>query len=160
MEGLDTLLLLRGMERIVIATGGIVALLLGALLFRWGVSGSASLKARREETELQLINASPGIFFALFGAVILVWGLANPFSYDLPPRQGADSSATAAAGPPATESPGGRVVYGDEVDRLEGLIEDLLRLDPSQSERLAAQVEYLQARARELRQGLADAEGR
>ena len=145
MEGLDMLLFFRGLERLIISVGGLFA-----LLFRWGVSGAASLKAQHDKTKLQLLNAAPGAFFALFGCAVLIWGLNRPFDYQLP----------ASANP--VNGPGGmQVTYANEQADIDRLLENLLRLDSSLAEgRLKTRLEAIQRQARALRESLRAAETR
>ena len=146
MNGLDALLFARGLERVVIAAGGITAIVLGALLFRWGVSGTASLKVQRDQLKVQLLNAAPGVFFSLFGAGVLVWSLSNPLGYYPPPPPG---------------SSGMQVTHGNSRQAIDNLLEDLLRLDAAMAgSPLKAQLERIQVRARTLRRALENAESR
>lgn len=65
----------RGLERIIIQLGGITLVILGFLLYKWGVTGKASLSVERSGVRFQLLNGAPGLFFALFGAAILCLGI-------------------------------------------------------------------------------------
>lgn len=75
MDVIQTLVMFRGIERLIILLGAISTIILGALVFRWGVSGKASLIAEAKEFKFQLVNASPGILLALFGTVVLGYAL-------------------------------------------------------------------------------------
>lgn len=72
-----TLAIFRGLERLFVVLGAFGAIYLGAMLFKWGVSGQASIRVRHDESRLQLENAAPGIFFCLFGAAVLCFALFN-----------------------------------------------------------------------------------
>jgi len=150
VDGLEALLFARGLERVAIVLGGITAIVLGALLFRWGVSGAASLKVQHDQLKVQLLNAAPGVFFAFFGAGVLLWGLNNPLDYQLP---------AAETGGEGAAYQGLQLTYGASRQAINSLLDDLLRLDPGMAEpRLKAQLEQIQVRARTLRRALDDAE--
>ena len=147
MEAIDTLILIRGLERLLTVVAGIVALVLAALLYRWGVSGEASLSLQQDKNKLQLANASPGILFALFGAVLLGWGLFRPLIIereDIKPLADAEQ---------AVASPGQRlrIEYADQSDPLREFLEKARgsnpELDPDQVRR---QLEALKSQAGEL----------
>jgi hypothetical protein len=140
-ELLDSILLFRGIERMLVVLGGIASILVGAVLYKWGVAGEASLKLERDQVKFQLINASPGIFFALFGAAILVWSLVQPFSYKV------------ASGPASHTSERGdvEIVYAQSVERLEGFLQKVAGVDPTLDKPLLRrQLENLKAEAGQL----------
>lgn len=66
---------MRGIERIIIQLGALLLILLGVLLFKWGISGNASLILEKKGFKFQLLNGTPGLFLALFGLVVLVTGI-------------------------------------------------------------------------------------
>ncbi len=61
----------RALERVAIIASGFSLVYFGYKLFISGVSGEASLKAKRGDGGLELVNAAPGIFFALFGVLLI-----------------------------------------------------------------------------------------
>ena len=73
----ENIILIRGIERIIIQFGGLLLIFLGVLLFKWGVSGNASLILEKKGFKFQLLNGAPGLFFALFGLVILFTGISG-----------------------------------------------------------------------------------
>lgn len=79
MELLDSLVFFRGLERLMVVAGGIVSIVCGMFLFKWGVGGEAKLLVRHKETQAQWVNATPGGIVILFGIAVLVvntvWGL-------------------------------------------------------------------------------------
>ena len=140
MESLDTLILIRGLERLLATGGGIVALILGALLFRWGVSGEASLVAQHDQTKLQLTNASPGILVALFGALLLGSSLFSPLRID-----------PAAAASVAQAAQSVRIAYSEDESPLRAFLEQAMATDPSLPPRdLQAQLRNIAREARQV----------
>jgi hypothetical protein len=150
MEILDTLVFFRGLERILASVAGIVALVLAALLYRWGVSGEASLSLEQDKTKLQLANASPGILFALFGAVLLGWSLFKPLK--IQQQELAPVAETAkAVEVSATRTAGLSIEYGDETDALRLFLEEAMGSDPDQTpEEVRAQLRAIKSKARDL----------
>lgn len=73
---MDYLLYIRGAERLLVASSGLVSLVLGYGLFRLtytrGARSEAEMVAKGGGFELSIKNAWPGVFFAAFGMVILV----------------------------------------------------------------------------------------
>ena len=69
---------LRMMERIIIAIGGIISIVLGYRLFRLvptnNVSGGVLKGAL---LTISLSKVGPGVFFAAFGAFILIYGITT-----------------------------------------------------------------------------------
>jgi hypothetical protein len=121
IELLEQGLWMRGLERLLVVAGGIAAIVIGALLYRWGVGGQASLSVEHDRLKMQLLNASPGLFFGLFGSAILIWSLVSPFSY----RPLANDSDTPLPGK------GPQVVYGARADALQRLAEAAADADPT-----------------------------
>ncbi len=111
-EVLENAVLFRGIERSLVVIGGIACIVVGAILYKWGVAGDASLKLEQDKLKFQLLNASPGLFFGLFGVAVLLYSLANPFSYKPPAPTGGSS-------PP---SAGAELNYARRVGRLEGFL--------------------------------------
>jgi hypothetical protein len=141
IELLEQGLWMRGLERLLVVAGGITAIVVGALLYRWGVGGQASLSVEHDRLKMQLLNASPGLFFGLFGSAILIWSLVSPLRYTSP----ADGS-----GAPATET-GPQVVYGARADALQRLAEAAADADPTlDAPLLRRQLQELKDRARDL----------
>lgn len=71
MEPLVSLLFIRAAERSIILLAGLVLIYLGYRLFIDGISGKSSLKAKRGDGGIELINAAPGLFFCFFGFLLL-----------------------------------------------------------------------------------------
>lgn len=103
MKYLDTLVLFRRLERLLVALGGIAALVVEALLYRWRISGEAGLVAEHDATRL-LTHASPGIPFVLVPLGTSLWS---------PLRIGdLDPGAVGSAGQPVP------IVYGRDATAL------------------------------------------
>jgi hypothetical protein len=81
MDELRFLTTLRLSERLLVDLGGIIAIVLGTLLFRWGVAGNASLVVNAQRTKLRLVNAAPGTLLALFGCALLSLSFVKPITY-------------------------------------------------------------------------------
>jgi len=79
---MEQLLIMRGLERLIIQAGAIVLVVVGALLFKWGISGAASLSAEGRGIRFSLLNAAPGLFFALFGMAVMGVGTWRQLTYD------------------------------------------------------------------------------
>ena len=71
MDPLVSVLMIRAAERVVILFAGLFLVYLGYRLFIDGVSGKSSLKAKRGDGGIELLNAAPGLFFCLFGFLLL-----------------------------------------------------------------------------------------
>ncbi len=82
-QHVQTLLYFRGIERLLIVAGAIACVVLGTLLFRWGVRGASSVGAEGAGHKLQLTNAAPGTVLALFGMIVMLTGLLTPTKIDL-----------------------------------------------------------------------------
>ncbi len=86
---MEWLLIAHSIKHILIVLAGTLCIYLGYRLFISGVSGEASLHAKKDTSELQLLSAAPGVFFALFGSGLLVadtfWGGAT-FNATFPAR--------------------------------------------------------------------------
>ena len=65
----------RSVQKLFSMIAGLFFAYLGYKLFINGVSGNASLSAKKDKISLQLLNASPGLFFALFGALIIIYSV-------------------------------------------------------------------------------------
>ena len=63
----ENIILIRGIERIIIQFGGLLLIFLGVLLFKWGVSGNASLILEKKGFKFQLLNGAPGLFLLCLG---------------------------------------------------------------------------------------------
>ena len=90
-----TLLMFRGIERllIVIFAGG--SLILGWNLFKSGINLNQSAEFEKGNFKLKMLKVGPGIFFALFGCIILSISLHQPFEIKIPDQ--ADNSKIAEA---------------------------------------------------------------
>ena len=74
--GLETFkVLVRGIERTAIVFGGIVSIVLGTLLFKWGIRGKQSASGGLGDFKFHIGNAAPGTMLALFGMAILCMSL-------------------------------------------------------------------------------------
>ena len=72
---LEKLIVIRGIERIIIQCGGLLLVVLGILLFKWGITEKSSLTIKRKGFKFQLLNATPGVLLALFGTVVFIIGI-------------------------------------------------------------------------------------
>lgn len=108
-QHVQTLLLFRGVERLLVVMGAIACIVLGTLLFRWGVRGTSSVGAEAAGQKIQLTNAAPGTILALFGMVVMLTALISPTRIDLrlvsTPPVAAPSTVGAAAASPSTLEP-------------------------------------------------------
>jgi hypothetical protein len=77
MQLTETLVWIRGCERLLTLAGAFLLIVFGIFLFKWGVSGAASLVAKSGTMSVQLLNASPGIVCFLFGTVLLIFNLSG-----------------------------------------------------------------------------------
>jgi hypothetical protein len=123
MEAENVAIYFRGGERLISLAGALLLITFGVLLFKWGISGTASLIAKHDKLQFQLLNASPGLFCFLFGTFLIAtaqwrplkesWTPSgpvtqlNPATTSSPPSGG--SGALASAEP--NKQPGGMVVY-------------------------------------------------
>jgi hypothetical protein len=82
MEAIETILMMRGIERLVISAGGVAALVMGTLLYRWGVQGRTDVNAEGGGYSFKMVNAAPGGLLGLFGMCILVVSLRSTVSID------------------------------------------------------------------------------
>ena len=78
MDDLQLLLVFRGAERLLIEVGALTTIILGTLLYRWGVRSPQQLEASGSGFSFALRNAAPGSVLALFGMTVLVVGLTRP----------------------------------------------------------------------------------
>lgn len=78
----QTVILLRGIERILVTLGGFTLIIMGLFLFKWGLSGLANLCIETNKFKFRLLNASPGIMVTFFGAALLFSTILNPLKID------------------------------------------------------------------------------
>jgi hypothetical protein len=107
--------LMRGAERILIVTAGIVAILRGAQLFKWGVFDKFETVYQHGDRKFWLANTAPGTVYALAGLALCGLGFFFHGDFDqewsrAAPGPGA-APAGGAAGPAAGE--GGKGVLGE-----------------------------------------------
>ena len=70
---------LRMLERLIVASGGVLSILLGFLLFRIAeLKSDASGSFKSAIFNISLTKVGPGVFFALFGAFILSTDVKTP----------------------------------------------------------------------------------
>jgi len=69
----------RGIERILSTLSGLVAIVLGGLLYKWGIfdKTEVNLQGGKLAPSVVLKNASPGVIFCLFGMVLLAYGIGT-----------------------------------------------------------------------------------
>lgn len=72
MDILEIASLFRGVERLLIVAGGIIALYLGYRLFVSGLVGGQTGELIGKSLSVRLVRVGPGIFFALFGTCVLI----------------------------------------------------------------------------------------
>jgi hypothetical protein len=87
----------RGVERLLIEIGGVTTIVMGTLLYRWGVRRPQQLEAAGSGFSFALKNAAPGSVLALFGMSVLLVGLSRPL----------DVRTSESSYSPATEDPTG-----------------------------------------------------
>ena len=68
----DLLFIFRGIERIMTSMGGWAIIIMGILVFKWGLSGEANLFIETKRFTFRLLNAGPGVLVTLFGAFLLI----------------------------------------------------------------------------------------
>lgn len=77
--------LVRGLERIIVDLGGVMAIYLVYKLFVMGVTRKINFFAEVENKvisgKMKLLNASPGIIFAIVGCVIISYTFLSPPYY-------------------------------------------------------------------------------
>lgn len=78
MEDVALFVVFRGIERLVIEVGAVTAIIMGTLLYRWGVQGQQQIEASGSGFAFALKNAAPGSILATFGMTVLVVGLIRP----------------------------------------------------------------------------------
>lgn len=76
--GDDTILIFRGVERLLATAGGILSLVCGVLLYKWGTSGTSQLVIEHKDSKFRLTNAGPGLLMGLFGMVVVTISLFRP----------------------------------------------------------------------------------
>ena len=94
MQDLHLLVVFRGAERLLIEVGGLTTIVLGTLLYRWGIRSPQQLEASGSGFSFALKNAAPGSVLALFGMTVLVVGLMRPV--DIKTSQASETSISAA----------------------------------------------------------------
>jgi len=109
MDTYELLATFRGVERMIIELGGIAAMVMGTLLYRWGIKGPQDVEASGAGFTFKLGNAAPGSVLALFGMWILLNGLSHPlqisFPASPPAAPGAQPAAPREAPAPAPDAP-------------------------------------------------------
>jgi hypothetical protein len=84
----------RVVERIIVACGGLVAMLLGWHLFKTGVVIDQTVSGEYKDVKVAFSKVGPGVFFAIFGTSVLLFCLYVPLK--LEPLQPAGSGGSAA----------------------------------------------------------------
>ena len=118
MDEQQLLALFRGIERILIELGAITTIVLGTLLYRWGVqgppkAGGGDVEASGAGFAFKLTNAAPGSVLAAFGMIVLSVGMASPLKLsrkDTHERTQRESSHDTGGG---SEGDGGRPTAGE-----------------------------------------------
>jgi len=77
-------LVFRGVERIIVASAGLMAVYLGFRSLALNVLGAQSAEFTGAGLSVKLAKVAPGALFALFGAVILCYLVLNPFKHETP----------------------------------------------------------------------------
>jgi hypothetical protein len=135
--------LFRGCERLLIVGGGIVSIIFGGLLLKWGVFVPSNFSVEGGEGNkigkfrMSLENATPGALFALFGAIVLAIGLFMPAkSRTIQSSEGSTSTDTV------------EWRYSDHTSILDFLtqIENMKTIDKENLEALRIQAKTLKAR--------------
>jgi hypothetical protein len=134
METTEILLLVRGAERLLIEAGAITCIVLGTRLFRDVRARASELSVKAPGYELQLREAAPGTFLALFGVCVLIYGLFAQAHLAVESIAAHGTSAAETLAEPRQKS---SLLYGDEVQQSEQLLDRLktLELDVTQDPR-------------------------
>jgi hypothetical protein len=69
-------------ERLLIASGGVLALYFGYHLFLSRILKGQDAELQKGDLKIKLMKVGPGAFFAIFGSVIMIYGILNPLSFD------------------------------------------------------------------------------
>jgi hypothetical protein len=135
MQDLHLLVVFRGAERLLIEVGGLTTIVLGTLLYRWGIRSPQQLEASGSSFSFALKNAAPGSVLALFGMTVLVVGLMRPV--DIRSSQEAETSVSAAtddAAPKSRSQDTLSVNYNSAIDRARKELDRLATLPELASE--------------------------
>jgi hypothetical protein len=102
MSSSEALFVFRGLERLMIEAGAICCVVLGGLLFRWGIQGASNIGGEGAGFKLRLDSVAPGTVLGLFGMSVMGIALFRPLEIDL--RTEARPAADVAA-PPSDPGP-------------------------------------------------------
>jgi hypothetical protein len=114
MDEQGLLAMFRGIERLVIELGAITTIVMGTLLYRWGIQGAQEVEASASGFSFKLKNAAPGSVLALFGMVVLVVGLRSPLELS---RTSQSTTQVQQGAKPQAGQPGG---FGDGTPKQPG----------------------------------------
>ena len=126
---ITTALWLRGIERLAIIAGGVCCIVLGGMLYKWGVFDRMSIKASGQEGDqrkfsFSLQDASPGIVCCILGVVLLAISMWRSLELTVPDIK---------------DSKGVTVVFGsansqERVSQMEGVLRTIVQYESSPSE--------------------------
>jgi hypothetical protein len=84
---MDIAVVFRGIERLIISSAGLSIIIVGLFLFKWGLSGAASIVVQAKSIKFQLLNASPGVIVVLFGTFLLYNGYSTRLEVKFPANE-------------------------------------------------------------------------
>lgn len=113
----QTLVMARVVERIIIELGAIAAMVMGVLLYRWGIKGRSDLSAEGEGFTFKMTNAAPGALLAFFGMAILIVGLRSPVHVTEPSSDAAGRSNEGSKRSPTQAEPAAQPQQKPSEDR-------------------------------------------
>ena len=125
----NTLILGRVIERLIICVFGGVSLVCGWNLFRVGIADRQTAELAVKDWRIKLQRVGPGVFFALFGAAVLVVSLRSPVSIG-PQIASFQQTKNESAAPPMV--PMSAIVYeaeGEKEDAEKRLLDSVLAIN-------------------------------
>lgn len=81
MDIFESIVVYRGIERILIVLFSGLSFVLGWHLFKVGILSEQKAEVKAGEIFIKLQKVGPGVFFALFGASVFIYSLSSPFAY-------------------------------------------------------------------------------
>jgi hypothetical protein len=96
MDVVTWIVALRGIERLLIVLAAIIATILGALLYKWGVFDKTEINAAKNGWAVLFKNSGPGLIFAILGLGCLAYAISSPAYAELHRRNSAASGGAEA----------------------------------------------------------------
>jgi hypothetical protein len=155
MSSTETLFIFRGFERLMIEAGAICCVVLGGLLFRWGIQGSSNIGGEGPGFKLRLDSVAPGSVLALFGMSVMAIALFRPVEVDLrtEPRPAADMAAAPSGPAPAAL----KISFAGNSQACQALMLDISSLDIDRgAQQPRAALQRFALRAADLRSATSD----